>query len=741
MANLIGQRIGQYEIVALLGEGGMAIVYRARQLNMQREVALKVIQSDPKSSKDVVARFQREAHIIASFSHLHILKVFDYGQFYGHHLRLIDASIDPRAVMFYLAMELLTGGNLADRIKEGPMSLASIVKVLEQIASALDYAHQRGVIHRDLKPKNVMFDQEGNAILTDFGIAKIVDDELALTRTGLSMGTPLYMAPEQWQGKPADAQTDIYALGVIVYEMLTGSVPFKADTPYAMANLHVNEPPPSLHSARPDLPQSVEQVVNKALAKSQQDRFASASEMVEALKTALLESAPTPPLSPVDGHTIMYRSDGTPLPMSRSQPILIEQPSARRRSGWLVGGIAAVLVLLVLVGFLLSRGGAGPTPTPSLAAVVGATTAADAQTPEGTQAVVAVSGSPTSTRTITSSPTMAPTATPSPAFTDTVPPTMTPTATLTVTQSPTPSATLTDTPTRTPTTTRTPTATRTLTNTPTDTPLPTVFGGGRGQIAFFSNRDGNGEIYVMDADGKNLRRLTNNPAADEWPSWSPEGKQIAFTSNRDGNGEIYVMDADGTDIRRLTNNPAYDWFPVWSPDGMQIAFVSDREGNNEIYIMDPDGSNQRRLTNSASYDWFPSWSPDSKQLVFASNRDGNQKLYAINANGLNLRRLTNNATDDFSPAWSPDGRLIAFVSERDSNREIYVMNANGSNQRRLTNNPAADAAPSWTSDSKQIVFVSERDGNREIYIMSADGSNTRRLTNNPASDYGPDWQP
>src|SRR5262245_30740957 len=180
MPNLIGQRIGQYEILALLGEGGMATVYRARQLNMQREVALKVIQPDPKTSKDVVPRFQREAHLIASFSHLHILKVFDYGQFYGHHLRLIDASVDPRTVLFYLAMELLSGGNLADRIKEGPLTTPALTRVLDQIASALDYAHQRGVVHRDLKPKNVMFDQEGNAILTDFGIAKMVDDELAM---------------------------------------------------------------------------------------------------------------------------------------------------------------------------------------------------------------------------------------------------------------------------------------------------------------------------------------------------------------------------------------------------------------------------------------------------------------------------------------------------------------------------------------------------------------------------------
>ncbi len=737
MANLIGQRIGHYEILAVLGEGGMATVYRARQLNMQREIALKIIQPDPKRSTEAATRFEREARLIASFSHIHILKVFDYGQFYGHHLRLIDESIDPRAVLFYLAMELLSGGNLADRIAKGPMSLETMASILEQVASALDYAHARNVVHRDLKPKNIMFDQDGNAILTDFGIAKIIGDELALTQTGMSMGTPLYMAPEQWQGKPVDARTDTYALGIILYEMLTGSVPFKADTPFAMAALHVNDAPPSVRASRPDLPEGIEEIINRALAKHPDARYHSASQLVNDFKAAIPER--TAPAPDMDRRTIMYQADGTPHPLAASQPILIEPPRTRRPGGLLVGGIAAALVLVALVGFLLSRVGSSSTPTPSaspqstLPVVSGDSTPGGSQaTAPGTAAVVAaVSASPTLITSPMSTATLTPTAPPS--ATATTPPTSTATAT----EMPSATATATASPTFIPTAT----PTRTLTPTQTNTPPPTVFGGGKGKIAFFSNRDGNSEIYSMDADGKNERRLTNHLAADEWPGWSPDGRYITFSSNRDGNGEIYVMDADGTDIRRLTNNPAYDWFPVWSPDGAQIAFVSDRDGNNEVYIMDAEGLNQRRLTGSASFDAFPSWSPDSKQIVFASNRDGNYKLYAVNVNASNLRRLTNTSADDTTPSWSPDGQQIAFVSERDGNREIYVMNANGLNQRRLTNQNTADLAPSWTSDNKQIVFVSERDGNRELYIMGPDGSNTRRLTSNPRVDFGPAWQP
>ena len=279
---------------------------------------------------------------------------------------------------------------------------------------------------------------------------------------------------------------------------------------------------------------------------------------------------------------------------------------------------------------------------------------------------------------------------------------------------------------------------------------PMVCVDAQAQIAFVSARDGNWQIYVMDADGKNQRRLTNNVWEDWFPSWSPDGERIVFNSRRDGNfrndfgitDEIYVMDADGSNQQRLTENLFDDRDPSWSPDGERIVFSSRGHGPDEIYVMDADGSNQRRLTENLFDDRDPSWSPDGEWIAFVSDRDGlfNDEIYVMDADGSNQRRLTENPADDRDPSWSPDGERIAFVSERDGNSEIYVMDADGKNQRRLTRNPSPDTNPSWSPDGKRIVFVSHRDGNYEIYVMNADGARqVRRRTKDGSDDTDPAW--
>jgi len=264
---------------------------------------------------------------------------------------------------------------------------------------------------------------------------------------------------------------------------------------------------------------------------------------------------------------------------------------------------------------------------------------------------------------------------------------------------------------------------------------------GQSKIAFVSERDGNHEIYVMNADGSEQKRLTNNPAIDTEPSWSPDGKKIAFVSGRDGNPEIYLMNVDGSRLERLTNNPAIDVEPSWSPDGKKIAFRSNRDGNYEIYLMNVDGSGLERLTNNPADDGLPSWSPDWKKIAFVSDRDKNGEIYVMNVDGSGQKRLTNNPADDGLPSWSPDGKKIAFVSKRDGNYEVYVMNVDGSEQKNLTKNSADDVYPSWSPDGKKIAFNLWRDGNSEIYVMNADGSGQKRLTNNPARDDLPAWSP
>ena len=280
------------------------------------------------------------------------------------------------------------------------------------------------------------------------------------------------------------------------------------------------------------------------------------------------------------------------------------------------------------------------------------------------------------------------------------------------------------------------------------------------RIAFSSDRDGNAEIYVMDADGGNPQNLTNNPHDDVSPSWSPDGKQIAFMSRRDGHVidgfptyEIYVMDADGDNPQNLTNNLHDDWYPSWSPDGKQIAFASRRDGNYEIYVMDADGSNPQNLTNHPLNDRDPSWSSDGERIVFSARRDGHfenehtmtYEIYVMDADGGNQQRLTENRKNDWYPSWSPDGKRIAFTSDRKgdfANFEIYVMDDDGGNQQRLTENRVHDKEPSWSPDGKRIAFTSDRPGDfqsAEIYVMDDDGGNQQRLTNNRHADVNPAW--
>lgn len=270
------------------------------------------------------------------------------------------------------------------------------------------------------------------------------------------------------------------------------------------------------------------------------------------------------------------------------------------------------------------------------------------------------------------------------------------------------------------------------------TPLPPD-GRGAGLIAFYSNRDGNTEIYAIDPDSSDLYRLTNNSTDDMAPAISPDGARIAFRSATD----IYVMNIDGTERQRLTDTSVYDSHPDWSPDGTQIAFVSERDGNREIYIMDADGSNVQRLTNDLADDMRPDWSPDGARILFNSERDGNIEIYVMDTDGSNLQRLTGDPKWELFPQWSSNGAQIAYTlaTPNQWDQEIYVMSADGTNARRLTNLPAASENPAWAPDGTQIAFQTDRDGNFEIYVMNADGSDQRRLTNHPGNDYWPSWGP
>jgi len=277
ISTLSGLTIGQYVLKEQLGAGGMGVVYRAYQAALDREVAVKVLPAMLAGQEGYIERFTREARTAAALEHTHIVPIYDYGT---------QQSIS------YVVMRLLTGGTLAQRAEQRveakkPLpSPGEVSGMLKEIAGALDYAHSKGVIHRDIKAGNIMFDLHGSAYLVDFGIAKL-KDSLGVTSSGLAIGTPTHMSPEQWRGEDVVPATDQYALGVVIYEVLSGRLPFESQTAYALMNKHLNEPPTPLHTVRPDLPIEIEAVLQRALAKDPQDRFPTVTDFANAFSGAI----------------------------------------------------------------------------------------------------------------------------------------------------------------------------------------------------------------------------------------------------------------------------------------------------------------------------------------------------------------------------------------------------------------------------------------------------------------------
>ena len=256
---------------------------------------------------------------------------------------------------------------------------------------------------------------------------------------------------------------------------------------------------------------------------------------------------------------------------------------------------------------------------------------------------------------------------------------------------------------------------------------PTVTGA-EGTIAFHSDRDSDSdfEIFIVGADGTDVRQLTHNTDFDADASWSPDGTQIAFASYRDGDWEIFVMNSDGTNQRQLTHNTHSDWGPVWSPDGTQIAFTSDRGSGWQVFLVSPDGTGERQLTSGHS-NGHPTWSPDGTQIAFESRRGGESEIFAMNADGTGERQLTSNTHRDRYPSWSPDGTQIAYTSLRNDLLEVFVMNVDGTNQRQLTSGTNNTWGVSWSPDGTQIVYNSDL-GVSHLFIANSDGSNPQQLT-------------
>ncbi|MBI9051131.1 MAG: serine/threonine protein kinase [Anaerolineaceae bacterium] len=276
MATRVDSSLGKYKLIELLGKGGMAEVYKAYQEKLDRYITIKILHNYLADGEDFLARFEREAIAVAALRHPHIVQIHDF-----------DLEDDT----YYMVMEFIDGGTLTEKMAQMRktntyLPLATVRRILQQIASALDYAHQQGIIHRDIKPSNILLNSNSDAFLTDFGIAHMISGT-QFTATGSLIGTPTYMAPEQGLGLPLSTISDIYSLGVVLYEMLAGKAPFVSDTPLAIIHKHINEPIPKMITYRLDISDQLEQVVEKALQKDPADRYQSAAKLFEDFDRAL----------------------------------------------------------------------------------------------------------------------------------------------------------------------------------------------------------------------------------------------------------------------------------------------------------------------------------------------------------------------------------------------------------------------------------------------------------------------
>jgi len=698
-AGLAGQQIGQYKIIEVIGEGGMATVYRAHQGVVGRHVALKVLPRAISEESTFLRRFQHEARVIARLEHRSILPVYDYGEADG---------------IPFIVMRLLEGGTLRRKLSRGPLNIELIGHILEQVAEALDYAHSRGVLHRDLKPSNILLDDRNNAYLTDFGIAKILGEASKITGEGV-IGTPSYMSPEQCQGKPLQPVSDIYSLGVILYEMLTGHTPYEAETPLAVMYMHVRDPIPSLRQHDPELPPALERVIARALAKQPTRRYQTAVELAYDFNRAVRGWQRGVPLPEFDPHAAAVSTPDREMPALRSEkpaifskaPQISAQPSAgpgqaavkaprgqqgsREPARALHRRAPQIVTAILGVGLLIGAVAAGMLVL-SWAGRAGITTPIIPTIPSG-------GGSNPGSLPVVEQP---------------APGDFTPQAPGVIIE-------------------------------PTDADghaldLPAT---SAGRIAFTRGFGETSELIIADANGANARALTGNTWYDGEPDWSPDGAQIVFESAPRGNRDLFVIPSAGGEASQLTDTPVSELNPDWSPDGSLIAFEASDGTDSEIYVLALDGSGLIQITDNDVDDRAPQFSPDGRWIAYMTRLNGLWQIAMISfPDGAAAGTFECPAPGCRFPSWSPDGTQIVYnaLDEAGQATDLWVLSiATGAST--LLVQGGENGRPAWSGDGAYIFFNRSEGENADIYRVNVATSAVEQVTSDTARDYAPDWGP
>jgi eukaryotic-like serine/threonine-protein kinase len=726
---MIGSSLAHYTILQKLGSGGMGEVYLAQDTRLGRKVALKVLLADVAADPDRRARLEREARAVASLSHPNIVTVH---------------SIEQAGDVHFITMELVDGQPLSAIIPPAGLPLKRFFALALPLTDAIGAAHERGVTHRDLKPENVMVGDDGRVKVLDFGLAKVrpgfIDDATETaslsahgkTLQGQIIGTVAYMSPEQAEGKILDHRSDIFSLGILLHQMITGRRPFGGDSHASVVSSILRDTPPAITALNPELPTRLARIIQRCLEKEPSRRYQSAvdlkndlSELEEDVRSGVRDAIGAGATAPLGKAT-----------RGRAAAVLALVAGLAAAAYWLIGGSPTDTgdVPLGETSFIRLTHAPGEELFPSLSPdgrVIVYVSAASgnldiySQRAGGENSINLTSNSPV----------------------DDTQPAFSPDGERVAFRSEREGGGIFVMGAMGESVVKIAAAGYHPAWSPDGQHIVCVTQGVTDPASRFTTS----QLWVVTVATRERRLLSEGDAAQ--PSWSPSGQRIAFwgRTGEPGAGDIYTIPAEGGPPVAVTADPSLDWNPVWSGDGRYLYFASNRDGSMNLWRIRVDEATGQPLGRPQP---VTTGGGASNQHLSIS-KDGTRIAYVSRVETMNLQRvafdpvtgtttgtaewITRGSRTNVEPEPSPDGRRLVF-SSTSRQQDIVIANSDGTDLQQLTNDAFKDRAPRWSPNGERIAFYSDRTGQNEIWTVNRDGSDRRQLTRSPGAHY-PVWSP